>query len=348
LGNPWGVDFFTMFHMSNDAGLFRTAKQLAEAGCVRERTDWIEPAVGPARGALAADEKELQGRSTSGAPLGGRRFVPLYEAKMISFFDHRAGSYHSRGDDRGYRVLPETSQFEYQDPLFEAEPFYWVAREEVEGRLKGREWKRQWLFGWKDITSATNERTTIAAVLPRVAIGNKIPLIFCKEDHLMPCLIANFSSIVFDFATRQKVGGVTLNFFLVKQFPVIPVSHYTLARQSFIVPRVVELTYSSHSLAYFARDYGYDGPPFRWDETRRALLRAELDAFFARAYGLSRSELSYILDPTYLLGPNIASETFRVLKEKEIQQYGQYRTYNLTLLAWDTMERDGTFSAMGF
>jgi hypothetical protein len=34
----------------------------------------------------------------------------------------------------------------------------------------------------------------------------------------------------------------------------------------------------------FAEDLGYDGPPFSWNDGRRAQLRAELDAFYARAY----------------------------------------------------------------
>ena len=114
-----------------------------------------------------------------------------------------------------------------------------------------------------------------------------------------------------------------------------------------IVPRVLELTYTSHSLAPFARDLGYDGPPFAWDEDRRAHLRADLDAFYARAYGLTRDELRYILDPADVKGPDYPSETFRVLKEKEIRQHGEYRTRRLVLAAWDRMEADGTFVELG-
>jgi len=88
-------------------------------------------------------------------------------------------------------------------------------------------------------------------------------------------------------------------------------------------------------------------PPFGWDEDRRALLRAELDAFYARAYGLDRDELRYILDPADVKGPDYPSETFRVLKEKEIRQHGEYRTRRLVLQAWDRMEKEGAFSKLG-
>src|SRR5262249_32774367 len=96
-------------------------------------------------------------------------------------------------------------------------------------------------------------------------------------------------------------------------------------------------TFSSHSLAAFAHDLDYDGPPFVWDEDRRAQLRAELDAWYARAYGLTRDELRYILDPADLKGPDYPSETFRVLKKNEVARFGEYRTGRLVLQAWDRL-----------
>ena len=96
-----------------------------------------------------------------------------------------------------------------------------------------------------------------------------------------------------------------------------------------------------------ACDLGNDGALFAWDEERRAHLRADLDAFYARAYGLTRDELRYILDPADVKGPDYPSETFRVLKEKEIRHHGEYRTRRLVLAARDRMEASGEFAAMG-
>jgi hypothetical protein len=101
---------------------------------------------------------------------------------------------------------------------------------------------------------------------------------------------------------------------------------------------MLELTYTSHAMAPFARDLDYEGPPFAWNAGRRALLRAELDAFYAHAYGLTRNELRYILDPEDAMGPGYPSETFRVLKTSEIRRFGDYRTARLVLAAWDATE----------
>lgn len=205
-----------------------------------------------------------------------------------------------------------------------------------------------WLMGWRDICRSTDERTVIASVVPRVAVGNKIPLMFPSAEvsaARVAALLGNISAITLDFVARQKIGGTTLNYFYMKQFPVLPPERYSDADLSFIVPRVLELTYTSYDLQAWGQDLAaYDprpaadqGRPFGWNPERRAYLRAELDAYYARLYGLTRDELRYILDPKDVMGEDYPSETFRVLKEGEIRTYGEYRTRRLVLEAWDRL-----------
>ncbi len=194
----------------------------------------------------------------------------------------------------------------------------------------------KWLTGWRDITNATNERTVIFGCMPRAAVGHTCPLMFVDAmPKLTAALIGNLDSLILDFVARIKVGGTHLTSSYVKQFPILPATSYTNTDLEFIVLRVLELTYTSHSLVSFARDLEFYGPPFTWDDNRRALLRAELDAFYARKYGLTRDDLRYILDPADVMGPDYPSETFRILKSNEIARYGEYRTRRLVLEAWD-------------
>lgn len=196
----------------------------------------------------------------------------------------------------------------------------------------------RWLFGWRDICRSTDERTVISTVIPAVGVGNKYPLILSDRPiREIVALQANLSSLVFDFAARQKIGGITLNFFIAKQFPVLPPSAYIQADLDYIVPRVLELIYTAHDLKPFAEDLGFYGEPFKFDPDRRAILRAELDAYYARLYGLTRDELRYILDPVDVMGADYPSETFRVLKNNDIKAYGEYRTGRLVLEAWDRL-----------
>ena len=198
----------------------------------------------------------------------------------------------------------------------------------------------KWLMGWRDICRATDERTVIASVVPRAGVGHTMPLMLQNLDAAhCAVLLANLNSLTLDYIARQKVGGTHLTYSYLKQFPILPPDHYAETDFDFIVPRVLELTYTSHDLLPWVEDLGYSGPPFGFDPDRRAGLRAELDAYYARLYGLSRDELRYILDPADCMGEDYPSETFRVLKNNELRQFGEYRTQRLVLEAWDKLER---------
>jgi hypothetical protein len=312
-GNPWGISFTAMLHMSNDSHLFLTARQLADGGAQRQDADWGLP--------------------------DGTAVVPLYEAKMIHHYDHRWATYERDGETSREQTVVEKA-----DPGCAAEPRYWVPQREVQSRLSARKWSRGWLMGWRDISLATVERTTIAAVFPVAAVGNSLPLMFIEQPpEMSACLLGCLSSLACDFVARHKIGGNHLNYFVFRQLAVLAPTVFDEAMRRLIVPRVIELTYTANNLSTWANDLGYNGPTFTWENERRALLRAELDAIYARLYGLTRDELRYILDPTDIYGAKFPSETFRVLKEKEIRQHGEYRTARLVLAAWDRFEADGTF-----
>jgi len=362
--SPWGVRFLALFHMSNDSHLFRTQEDL-----------------------LAQGFRLLGNRFVRGEEV----YLPLYEAKMFWHYDHRFATF--AGED-----TRDVEPREKRDPAFLPLPRYWVPRQEVEERFRKAGWERGWAVAFRDITNATNERTAIFAALPRVGVGNTAPLFLHAKGALESlALVGNASAFVLDYVARQKVSGTHLNFHYVKQFPVLPPSAYRPEDLRFIVPRVLELTYTAWDLAPLAQDVWeeadeplreairawreaapthpdsppdwaegpYPFPPFVWDEERRAQIRAELDAYYARLYGLNRKQLRYILDPKDLTEGELADllspheevedpldeeayqkrvaqsrfpgETFRVLKEKEIRRYGEYRTRRLVLEAWERL-----------
>jgi len=362
--SPWGVRFLALFHMSNDSHLFRTQEDL-----------------------LAQGFRLLGNRFVRGEEV----YLPLYEAKMFWHYDHRFATF--AGED-----TRDVEPREKRDPAFLPLPRYWVPRQEVEERFRKAGWERGWAVAFRDITNATNERTAIFAALPRVGVGNTAPLFLHAKGALESlALVGNASAFVLDYVARQKVSGTHLNFHYVKQFPVLPPSAYRPEDLRFIVPRVLELAYTAWDLAPLAQDVWeeadeplreairawreaapthpdsppdwaegpYPFPPFLWDEERRAQIRAELDAYYARLYGLNRKQLRYILDPKDLTEGELADllspheevedpldeeayqkrvaqsrfpgETFRVLKEKEIRRYGEYRTRRLVLEAWERL-----------
>jgi hypothetical protein len=308
--NHWGITFKQgLFNMTSGSSLFRTREQL-------EAKDW-----------------SLDGNVFR---RGNDVYLPLYEAKLFHHFDHRWASH----DGLDTRDLTSTAK---GNPEAFALPRYWVPVDEVDARLADK-WRHGWLLGWRNICRNTDERTVIASVLPRAGVGHSSPLMFSSAGcpALAASLQANLSAIAFDFIARQKIGGTNLTYDYLNQLPVLPPTIYAqpcpwdssppsllstpYSLHTWLLPRVLELTYTAWDLAPFAKDCGYDGPPFRWDEERRFLLRCELDAAYFHLYGIARDDVDYVM------------ETFPIVKRKDEAQHGEYRTKRIILEMYDAMQ----------
>ncbi|HEY1351293.1 MAG TPA: N-6 DNA methylase [Ktedonobacteraceae bacterium] len=300
--NPWGITFSTMFHMSSDSHLFRTREQLEAEGW---RLD----------GNAFRRQEEA--------------YLPLYEGKMISHYDHRFNMYNATTDE-----FSGITEREHNDPGKLALPRYWVHEAEMP---KVTQDDGKALLAFRDIARSTDVRTAIFGLVPVTAIGHTLPVALLDKNHHRDqiFLTASFSSFAFDFVTRQKLGGTHMTFFILKQLPVLPPSTYTIACPwsptqtlgAWVAPRALELTYTAWDLAPFARDCGYNGPPFCWNEERRFLLRCELDAAYFRLYGVARDDVDYIM------------ETFPIIRRENEKQCGDYRTKRVILEVYDEMQR---------
>ncbi len=201
-----------------------------------------------------------------------------------------------------------------------------------------------WLQAFRGITRSTDERSLLSSGLPYGGVGNSAPVIALENARAVASalILANMNSLPLDWTARLSVGGVNLSFFIVKQLPVLPPEAYLKESTcgqpwvQLVVPRVLELTYTSTELTGFANDLGYEGTPFSWNEERRHRLQCELDAIFAHMYGLNRDDLEWILDAPP------PSSSFPSLKQKEISEFGEYRTQRYVLQAFDALEQGKT------
>jgi hypothetical protein len=308
-GNPWGLRFMAMLHMANDSGLFRTRAELEAAGWKREGSQFV--------------------RDTG-------RMLPLVEAKMAHQYDHRFGTYEGQSAGQANQgKLPELDDAAHADPNRLTMPNYWVGASEVAERIDER-WARGWLLGWRDICRSTDQRTVIASLIPRSGTGDTFLLALPGvEPGLVGALYASLCSIALDYAARQKVGGTHIKYHTFKQLPVLRPSIYATdaawqrgtTLRDWILPRVLELTYTAWDLQPFAHDVGHDGPPFRWDAARRFQVRCELDAAFFHLYGIARADVDYILD------------TFPIVRKNDEKKHGEYRTKRTILEIHDALAR---------
>ncbi|MFF7982030.1 Eco57I restriction-modification methylase domain-containing protein [Streptomyces sp. NPDC007901] len=293
-GNPWKLHLGRMFHMSDDSGSFHVHEEL--------NSGW-----------------DRQGARFSSA---GATLLPVYEAKMLHQFDHRWATYESDGSTRDVNLT------EKECAPFSPTPRYWIDERKIRDKLPPAQWDRDWLVAVRKICRSTDERTLIAAAFPRFGLGDSANLMLPGVPANAPALLACSSSFAMDYVLRQKNGGTNLTFFLLEQLPA-PVPEKLAFHASFIVPRVLELTYTADDMQPFARDVGDTSNPFQWNDARRQGIRAELDALFFHLYGISREDVDYILD------------TFPIVRRKDEAKYGTYRTKELILAEYDRMAAAG-------
>lgn len=195
-----------------------------------------------------------------------------------------------------------------------------------------------WLMGFRRITRSTDERTVIAAILPLSGTGDPAMVVSSKQPStLRAALLACLNSLVLDYVARQKMSGTDLRNHYFQQLPVIPPTAFRPEDLEKICNIIGQLTFTASDLSHVAGEFGVDVQRSAVADDDKALLRGELDAYYAHLYRLTRDELRYILDPKDVFGEGFPSETFRVLKEREEKEFGEYRTRRLVLEAFDKL-----------
>ena len=264
----WEIDYSTGLHMTNDSRHFPTLEKWQSKGFA---PDVFGRLVGP----------------------GGEIAVPLYEGRMIGQFDFcQKGWVSGKARAAVWRPLPfdcKTLEPQYLVPASTWSNWPGAKRTRV---------------GFMDVTSATNARTFIACPLPDLPCGNKVPsLSLCTGDIDRPLLLAAFcNSLACDFATRTRLVGNTMNWFIVEELP-IPKSAdpavcsrlaLNAARLSFLhrlfAPEWLRLERFFPDLS--ARPWKH------WwavTEADRLRLRIEIDALCADAYGLTPDDFDWIV-----------------------------------------------------
>ncbi|MFQ5981576.1 MAG: Eco57I restriction-modification methylase domain-containing protein, partial [Candidatus Heimdallarchaeota archaeon] len=293
LENPWGISFLRMFDMASASGDFKSVNELK----------------GPEFNGKPVDEQSFGNIWITDKG----EYSPLYEGKMVWLYDHRYNSARPAALGLKRKATSESVTLEeHLDPNFLPIPRFWVPKEIIEEKLSDTYPKsRKWFLAFRDITAATNERTLVVSVIPRHGVSHPLPLIITKKEAKSLCLLqANLSSIVMDYIARQKVPGTHMTYFILKQLPVFEPNAYTEEIAEMIVPRVIELNYTSKELSGFAEECGVHRKPFGWDIERRAILMSELDAIYAHLYHISRIDLEYIL------------EAFPITKRNDRNKYG--------------------------
>ena len=85
-------------------------------------------------------------------------------------------------------------------------------------------------------------------------------------------------------------------------------------------PSARRILYTAWDMQPFAKIAGCSGSPFRWDDMiDGSCSMCELDAAYFRLYGIERRDIDYVM------------ETFPIVKRRDEEQHGEYRTKRVIL-----------------
>lgn len=292
----------------------------------------------------------------------GEIFEPIYEAKMFHQYDHRFGTYVGQTSAQANQgKLPELTSEQHNDPDYYSQPRWWVETKVGDERTRAL-FHHGWVIAFRDITSPVVFRTAICSVLPHFCTTETCRCVFFEEEsHSKRALafITSINSFPLDFICRTKFSGNHLSTFIVKQLPLptremIEVFLERLNLSSnWVDTRALELIYTAWDLETFAQDCGWSGPPFHWDETRRFLLRCELDSMFFHIYLPSEKNGDWCLAEgetaedlmrlrTSFQTPRNAVEyildTFPIVRRRDEEKWGEYRTKRVILEIYDEIQ----------
>ena len=336
-GNYWAGRALIMYMSNSSSGLFKTKENLEHDGWTLEGNRFYR------------DESVA---------------IPFFEAKLIGQFNHRAATYEGIDVQRRFNThagTNRTSSDQLLSPAYQPLPRYWIFDVEFQKSLGA---SHMYYLGYRKIISAVaDSRSMVACILPQMAVSDSFPLFLSGlPANLTGCLCACLNSFCLDYNLRQKASGANLNLYIFKQLASpLPATYNNpclwgngeQAMNDWILPYVLELTFTAWDLESFARECGYVGPPFHWDEDRRFLLRCELDAAFFhlylpaesngnwhRAEGETDNELESLKAnfPTPRSAVDYIMESFPIIRNKDIKKYGDYRTKLVILKIYDQMQ----------
>jgi hypothetical protein len=99
---------------------------------------------------------------------GGTVLLPLYESKFIHQFNHRFATFTADAEEGA----KELSAKQLDDPSCFVDSRYWLPKRILDKRFPGR-----WFLVYRKITCATNERTSLSAIIPEAPCGDSLILI---------------------------------------------------------------------------------------------------------------------------------------------------------------------------
>ena len=147
-------------------------------------------------------------------------YIPIYEGKFISNFDamysgfnnvpiqdrykNKASSKRLNDADKAKGIIPESRYFIAEKKWLEISKNY----------------NASYMLAWHSLTSATNNKTCVATILPFMPTSQSIQFLINTDESELLYLTGLFNSEIFDFVLKNKLNGIDLTRSVIEQTPI--------------------------------------------------------------------------------------------------------------------------------
>jgi hypothetical protein len=293
----WGVEYSNEFHMTGDSELFAPRQQRELEGYrPDEYGHWLAGGWEPYSGRRSVLERKRglvlsrDGQHAIAVAAIEDVALPLLQGAMVHQFDCWAAEHVS-----GSVWKAQAWAAKQQAPQYLIDAHSYRGRASAVLGIK---------FGFRSIARATDTRTIIGAVLDDVPCGNALGVLSCRGADPLG-LASAMNSWTVDWATRQRLGGTNVNWYVARELP-LPRPERSFGQHLVAALNGPDLSFARLWLGLEKLGQGRPSSleAFRqrawrrcWAVTRheRLRLRAMLDALVAASFGLSAADFAWIL-----------------------------------------------------
>lgn len=226
-------------------------------------------------------------------------YLPIYEGKFIEQYNGKYATYKGMRHSEKYAnkskaaLINSAEETEYPEARYYVEREFW--------KKLSKKYTMDYSVIWRSLTSATNRRTMIATILPKMPTCQSIQLLQIADKEKMLQILSLFNSVVFDYLVRLKMAGLDLTQTIVKQIAVPEYSKFdkeiefngrTEAVAVHVYSRIKYLYHRDTRLKNFWEGiHTYEIP----NDAGKKRVIAEIDILIAGIYGIDRFHLKRIV-----------------------------------------------------
>ncbi|WP_316738526.1 Eco57I restriction-modification methylase domain-containing protein [Pedobacter aquatilis] len=146
-------------------------------------------------------------------------YLPIYEGKFFHQFDGQYSGFNDMPAELKYNAKSSSRVLTDLEKAQGVNPYARFFIEKDKWLQLSKNHAGPCMLAWRSLTSATNNRTCIATVLPFIPASQSVQFLTGEVNDLI-YLCGLFNSVTFDYILKKKLSGIDLTQSVINQMPV--------------------------------------------------------------------------------------------------------------------------------